>query len=253
MGTGIQTRIIEWYSPRDESAIEEEKIMKQNHTKSKSENTQTDTHGTKYMGVDVSSEYLDVYFKGKYTRLFNNSEGINEIREMTRREKSPVIVAYESTGWLSGILSQQLLVSGIKQICLNPARVRNYARAIGSGAKTDKIDCEMIARFAEEKEARCNVTENPAIMKLKELQTLLNFIKRRRAQARVSHAAKRDQFIIRQLQSAIEQDEKRIDEIENEMQRLLNEQKELRERYEFYLSLAGIGPCNAMGLLIYMP
>ena len=124
--------------------------MQQKSKKSKSEHTETATHGTKYLGVDISSEHLDVYLYGKYKRFNNNHEGLKKLKALIDRQNEPVLVAYESTGWLSRILAMQLLSMGISQVCLNPSRVRNYARAIGVQAKTDKKECELIARLEEQ-------------------------------------------------------------------------------------------------------
>ena len=54
--------------------------MQQKSIKSKSEHTETATHGTKYLGVDISSEHLDVYLYGKYKRFNNNHEGLKKLR-----------------------------------------------------------------------------------------------------------------------------------------------------------------------------
>lgn len=229
--------------------------MKQKHVNSKSENTQPASHGLKYMGVDISLEHLDVFFKGKYTRFPHNEEGVKEIHKLIKKSKQEVMVVYESTGWLSERLASMLLSKQIKQICLNPARVRNYARALGRAAKTDKIDCEMIARFAEQIGAKSNVSDNPTLLELKKLQSTQDFFKRRMAESKTALAAQvdKDKFIIKCYQKAIAEDEKKIMQLEEKMQRLIEAQKELKERYEFYLSHTGVGPCIAKNLLIYMP
>ena len=227
--------------------------MQQKSIKSKPEHTETATHGTKYLGVDISSEHLDVYLNGKYKRFNNNQEGIKKLKALIDRQNEPVLVAYESTGWLSRILAMQLLSMGISQVCLNPTRVRNYARAIGVQAKTDKKDCEMIARFAEQTQAQANVTESPVLMRLKELQSSLNFFKRRMVHAKSSLSAQRDKFLIREMQRAIAHDEKQIERIDKEMHKLIKANQEMQERYDYYLSLQGIGPHTALALLSQLP
>lgn len=227
--------------------------MQQKSIKSKSEHTETATHGTKYLGVDISSEHLDVYLYGKYKRFNNNHEGLKKLKALIDRQNEPVLVAYESTGWLSRILAMQLLSMGISQVCLNPSRVRNYARAIGVQAKTDKKDCEMIARFAEQTHAQANVTESPVLMRLKELQSSLNFFKRRMAHAKSSLSAQRDKFLIHEIQRAITHDEKQIARIEKEMHKLIKTNQEMQERYDYYLSLQGIGPNTALALISQLP
>ena len=222
--------------------------------KSKSEHTKSATHGTKYLGVDVSSEHLDIYFEGKYKRVTNNQDGLNEMYDMIKQQKETVIVAYESTGWLSRILAERLLAMGIRHVCLNPTRVRHFARALGANAKTDKIDCEMITRFASQTKARSSALDGVTQLKLKEYQTVMRYFRQRCTDAKITMAAyKGDPFIREQIQHAIAQDEKQIQIIADEMYKRIEEHEELQERYEFYLSLPGIGPRTASVLLISMP
>lgn len=253
-GTGILTRIIEWYSPLDESEIEEEQMMKQQNTKVKSEHTESATHGTKYIGVDISLEHLDIYFEGKYKRLTNNQGGIGQIHKIIQQQEAPVIVAYESTGWLSRILAEKLFMYGIKQACLNPSRVRDYARGIGFKAKTDRIDCETIARFAEQTRVKCNVSENATQLKIKEYQSAFNYYKQRSIQSKTAIAAyKNNSFIREQIQNSIDQDERQMETIQEKMYNLIEAEEELRDRYMFYQSIPGIGPRTASLLVSSMP
>lgn len=222
--------------------------------KSKSEHTKSATHGTKYLGVDISSEHLDIYFEGKYKRVANNQDGLNEMHDMIKQQNDMVIVAYESTGWLSRILTERLLAMGIRHVCLNPTRVRHFARALGANAKTDKIDSKMITLFASQTKARINDMGDMTQMKLKEYQTVLRHFRQRCTDAKITMTAyKGEPFIYEQIQHAIKQDETQIQIIENEMNKSIKEHEELQERYEFYLSFPGIGPRAASVLLISMP
>lgn len=228
--------------------------MKQQNTKVKSEYTESATHGTKYLGVDISLEYLDTYFDGKYERLTNNQDGVDKLYKIIELQNAPVIVAYESTGWLSRILAEKLFAYGIRQVCLNPSRVRNYARGVGFKAKTDRIDCEMIARFAEQTEAKCNVSENATLLKIKEYQSAFNYYKQRSIQSKTAIAAyKNNSFIREQIQNAIDQDERQMETIQEQMYNLIEAEEELRDRYMFYLSIPGIGPRTASLLVSSMP
>lgn len=229
-------------------------MMKQQNTKVKSEHTEFATHGTKYLGVDISLEHLDTYFNGKYKRLTNNQDGVDKLYKIIERQAAPVIVAYESTGWLSRMLAEKLFAYGIRQVCLNPSRVRNYARGVGSKAKTDRIDCEMIASFAEQTGAKCNVSENATQLKLKEYQSAFNFFKQRCIQSKTAMAAyKNNSFICEQIQNAIDQDERQMEIIQEQMYSLIEEEEELRDRYMLYLSIPGIGPRTASLLVCSMP
>lgn len=229
-------------------------MMKQQNAKVKSEHTQSAIHGTKYLGVDISLEHLDTYFDGKYKRLTNNQEGVDKLYKIIAQQEAPVIVAYESTGWLSRMLAEKLFVYGIRQVCLNPSRVRDYARGVGFKAKTDKIDCEMIARFAEQTGAKCNVSENATQLKIKEYQSAFNYYKQRSIQSKTAIAAyKNNSFIREQIQNSINQDERQMEIILEQMYKLIEEEKELLDRYMFYVGIPGIGPRTASLLVSSLP
>lgn len=231
-------------------------MMHQKHKKSKPESTKTETQsyqGPKYLGVDISKENLDVYFEGKYKRYSNDDKGLTKIQGLLQKQTGPVLFTYESTGWLSRKLAFRLQDMGIAQVCLNPLRVRQYARSMGVKAKTDKLDCELIAEYAQHTQAQSNVTENPTLLTLKELHSGLEFFKKRKAQMKTNKAAYTNKTIQKEQEKAIKDDEKRIENLQKAMMELVLNDEELKARYEFYLTLKGIGPCIALALICQLP
>lgn len=230
--------------------------MKQNHKKSKPESAKASTQrsqGVKYLGADISKEYLDISFEGRYKRYTNDDKGLAKIQELLQKQTEAVLFAYESTGWLSRKLAFRLQNMGIAQVCLNPLNVRNYARAMGKQAKTDKLDCAIIAEYARHTQAESNVSEDAKLLKLKELYSSYEFFKKRKAQMKTNMAAYTNKLILKEQEKAIQDDEKRISNLEKAMMDIVQKDKELKERYEFYLTLQGIGPCISLALICLLP
>jgi len=63
--------------------------------------------------------------------------------------RRPACVVLEATGGLQAPLASALAIAGIPVAVVNPRQVRDFASATGQLAKTDAIDAQILARFAE--------------------------------------------------------------------------------------------------------
>lgn len=111
-----------------------------------------------YIGIDVSKAMLDIFIssRNKYIQAQNNATGIKKlIKEF--RLYSNVLVVMESTGGYEKYAAQALAKVGISVAIINPRQIRDFAKALGKLAKTDRIDAEVIAIFAEKMQPKANV------------------------------------------------------------------------------------------------
>src|SRR4051794_21224634 len=104
-----------------------------------------------FVGVDVSKAHLDSAIRpgGKaVARDPNDPAGIAAL--VSRLEPlAPTLVVVEATGGLELPLVAALQVAGIPVAAVNPRQARDFAKASGRLAKTDRIDAEVLAHFAE--------------------------------------------------------------------------------------------------------
>jgi transposase len=102
----------------------------------------------KYVGVDVSKDYLDVTIvdSAKKWRFTNNQVGIKQVIKVFKGLTS-VMVVFESTGGQELSLWLALTQAGIEAAPINPRQIRNFAQAKGQLAKTDNIDAQIIAQY----------------------------------------------------------------------------------------------------------
>lgn len=103
-----------------------------------------------YVGVDVSTAHLEMAERptGARAVLPHTEDGIASLVERMR-VRAPACVVLEATGGLQGPLASALAVAGMPVAVVNPRQVRDFARATGQLAKTDAIDAQVLARFAE--------------------------------------------------------------------------------------------------------
>jgi len=125
-----------------------------------------------YAGVDVSKGQLDVCVRRGEPQSHDDA-GI-DILVSRLVEECNVLVILEATGGFERAVVAALTAAGLAAVVVNPRQVRDFARATGRLAKTDKIDAEVLARFAEV------VRPNPRPLPDGEIRALQGILARRR-------------------------------------------------------------------------
>ena len=103
-----------------------------------------------YVGIDVCKDRLDVGFwpSEKTFSEPNDAKGIARLVKRVAKRK-PSLVVLESTGRLEVPVALELGEAGVPYRIVNPRQVRDFAKALGQLAKTDRIDALVLARWAE--------------------------------------------------------------------------------------------------------
>src|SRR5437588_5951606 len=104
-----------------------------------------------FVGIDIAQDKFDaaVLPSVDCLTLDYNDRGVHQLVERLRRLPGCLIVV-EGTGGLEQRLVVELQDAGFAVAVVNPRQVRDYARGIGYLAKTDRIDAQVLARFAQE-------------------------------------------------------------------------------------------------------
>jgi transposase len=125
---------------------------------------------TGVVGIDVSKARLDVAFRpsGKRLVVANGARGISRLANALKKT-APECVLLEATGGYEYKLVERLLAEGLPVVVVNARQVREFARATGRLAKTDAIDAEILAHFAEAMEPEQRVMPDAQTRKLKAL------------------------------------------------------------------------------------
>ena len=103
-----------------------------------------------YVGIDVSKHWLDVGIRpaGRAERLANDEAGI-EVCVARLGAVAPERIVLEASGGLELPLVAALAAAALPVVVVNPRQVRDFARATGRLAKTDALDAQVLAHFAE--------------------------------------------------------------------------------------------------------
>jgi len=103
-----------------------------------------------YIGIDVAKAQLDLAARptGQEWQSPNTPEGIAQVVE-SLQALAPTLVVLEATGGLQLPLVAALAIECIPLVVVNPRQVRDFAKATGRLAKTDRLDAQVLAHFGE--------------------------------------------------------------------------------------------------------
>src|SRR5271167_3847475 len=205
----------------------------------------------RFVGIDVAKAQLEVFIRpdGKTFSVANDGVGIGEL---LRQLKPADFVILEATGGLEMPVASALAAAGFAVAIVNPRQVRDFARATGRLAKTDRLDAEVLARFDEavRPAARPLVDEQARalealVTRRRQLVEMLTAEKNRRARApKVLH---------RNIDEHIRWLEKRLSMFDDELGELIRNTPLWRERDELLRSVPGVGKVLSSTLLAQLP
>ncbi|MFQ6029188.1 MAG: IS110 family transposase [Dehalococcoidia bacterium] len=103
-----------------------------------------------YIGVDVAKAHLDLAVRpeGSQWQSPNTAEGIDQAVARIQT-LHPTLVVLEATGGLEVPLAAALGLAALPVAVVNPRQVRDFAKALGRLAKTDRLDAQVLAHFGQ--------------------------------------------------------------------------------------------------------
>lgn len=120
-----------------------------------------------YVGIDVSKDRLDgaVRPTGERWQVANDEAGIDTLLSHVAAV-TPALVVLEASGGYERPVAAALIAAGCAVAVVNPRHVRNFAKATGTLAKTDALDAQVLAHFAEAVRPRVQPTPNESVRAL---------------------------------------------------------------------------------------
>lgn len=207
-----------------------------------------------WVGIDVSKASLDVYVQplSKQWRSPNTELGISQIIQ-TLESLDVALVVLEATGGMEQALTQALTQAGIAVVVSNPRRVRDFAKALGKLAKTDRIDAEVLARYGEAVKPEVRALASEAAKELQELVTrrqqlveMLSGERNRRSSARSERAKA-------QIERHIEWLKEEVKALDEQIQAQLNQSLHWQQQQVILQSVPGVGRVTASSLIALLP
>lgn len=204
-----------------------------------------------FVGIDVSKKTLDVFVRprGERFAVTNDEPGWASLAARCLDVKADIVV-FESTGGYERDASHVLMAAGLNVAVVNAAQVRAFGKALGVLAKTDSIDAEVIAHFAEAVNPRLSVKLDDEML---ETQALL--VRRRQlVDMRTMEKARllQGKGVIRaRIESHIGYLNEQIKEAEDDIDKFLRER--LSEQEKLLATIPGFGDVSRRTLLLDVP
>lgn len=206
-----------------------------------------------FVGIDVSKKTLDVAVipSGECFQVSNDEAPVAALAQRLAA-LAPARIVLEATGGYEGDAVAALAAARLPVVVINPRQVRDFARATGTLAKTDRLDALVLARFAE--------AVRPAVRQLKgeEETELYSMVKRRRQLVEMMTMEKnRKEKARRLVRPGIEEHirwlKAQLAAVDEGIKGLIASDPVMREKEETLRSAPGVGPVVASSLLAQVP
>jgi transposase len=208
----------------------------------------------RHVGIDVSKERLDVCSlpDGGTFSVANDRAGIHELLARLLEGVRPELVVLEATGKYERLAAVAIAAAGIAVAVVNPRQARDFAKASGPLAKTDRIDAQILARFAGA------VGPRPSVLPDEEAPVLQDILLRRRQLLEMIVAEKNrlqmaSEAVARRIAAHVRWLEKELSRVDRELDEAVRESETWRANEELLRSVPGVGPVLARTLLAELP
>ena len=206
-----------------------------------------------FIGIDVSKARLDVAIRPSAEKLSvsNDEAGIQALVKRLS-ELKPVLIVLEATGGLERSVSGTLGSAQLPVVVVNPRQVRDFAKALGQLAKTDRIDAEVLAHFAEVIRPPLRPLPDKVSLELRAL------IARRRQLIEMMVAEKNrlgaaSKTVRKRIEAHLRWLETELDRADKDLDQSIRQSPIWQEHQDLLRSVPGIGPVVSRTLLAELP
>jgi transposase len=205
------------------------------------------------VGIDVSKGQLDVAVLPGSQRLqfANDAPGVGELVRQLQATQAELVVM-EATGGYETVAATAIAGAGLRLAVVNPRQVRDFARATGRLAKTDRIDAELIAAFAQAVEPQITVLPDEDTRALEALLI-------RRAQLIAMRTQESNRLGLstgvmrKQIKTHIAWLDRAIGALDIDLTAKLRNSPAWRTRDDLLQSMKGVGPITSGTLMSALP
>jgi transposase len=209
---------------------------------------------TACVGIDVSKDRLDVHVlpSGEAFAVARDGKGL-EILVGRLAALDVSLIVLEATGGFETTVAAALASAGLPLAVVNPRQIRSFAKALGKLAKTDAIDAEVIALFADK------VRPQARPLPTSDARALGELVARRRQVVemigmeanRRRHAA--DKRLAKTIDRHVAFLEKELAAVDADIDTDVRASPAWRETEDLLASVPGVGPVTARTLIAELP
>jgi len=206
-----------------------------------------------YVGVDIAKAYLDTAIGNEKSRFSNDALGHRQLINWIKQIPASVQVICEPSGGYERALVRALVGAQLK-ISLVPAnRVRQFARAAGILAKTDRIDAKLLCAFGEAMQPGTISASQLEQQHLRELESQRRHLTHLLVMEQNRAARMSDLCVCKMNRRLITQIKKQIEQLDLLIQGHIDQSHELSAKAAKLTAISGVGARTAALLLAQLP
>lgn len=209
-----------------------------------------------FVGIDVSKGALEVHVlpSGEHFSVNYDEAGLTILIQKLRTLQQLQVILMEATGGYEKSLAAELCAAGLNKVHIsNPRFIRDFARSTGKLAKTDKIDADMIARFAQVFNLQPETMPSQAEEQLKALVSRRHQLIKIRAAENNRLEKASTPYVISSLKKIIKLLDSEIKEIDRIIEQTIRQNPAWSAKEESLRQVKGVGPATACQLLASLP
>ncbi len=206
-----------------------------------------------YVGIDVSKENLDVacWPDQEVFSVKNDPDGIRRLIERLLPDP-PELIVLEATGGMEKALLCALGAENLPVRAVNPRHVREFARATGQMAKTDRIDAIILARFGEAVKPEIRPLPDQKALMFSALSTRLEQLTRMIAMEK-NHRFSAPEKLHGRIDRTLAHLEKERKKLEKEMDQEIRNSPIWKEKSDLLHEIPGVGDGTVRAVIANLP
>jgi len=206
-----------------------------------------------FVGIDVAQESLEIAVRptAEQWQSTTDEEGLAQLTHRLQRLQ-PTLIVLEATGGLENLVAATLAAGQLPVVVVNPRQVRDFAKATGTLAKTDRLDAQLLARFGATVQPEPRPLPDPATQQVQDLlarrRQLVEMLTAERNRLGQAPAHLRER-----IAKHIEWLEAELAEVEGELEAVEQACAAWQQQSQLLQSVPGVGPVVARTLLAQLP
>lgn len=204
------------------------------------------------VGCDLSRAFIDVCINtGRTTSRIENIKPA--IAQWLETLEPSALVVFEATSGCDGLLMEALDEHDIAYAHINPRQAREFARALGVLAKTDKVDARVLAQMGQRLPLTLTAPQEPDRKRLADfLRRRKQLVEARKAEKPRRHSAGQPE-LLRDIESMIAIYDRRINKLDKQIAAIISESPSLAAQARLLAAVPGVGPTVLATLLGELP
>jgi transposase len=207
-----------------------------------------------FVGIDVAKDTLDIRLEpaGEGLHVVYDDTGIAELRKRLVA-LAPTLIVMEATGGLETRLASELAACGLPVAVINPRQARDFAKATGQLAKTDRVDAAVLCAFARAIRPAVRVLKDADTRELDDLVSRRRQLIAMRVQETLRLGSAESRALRKSLKKHIAWLDKQIAGLDGDLTKRLRASDVWRVKDDLLQGIPGVGAVTTVTLLAKCP